>query len=536
MAQFQILHPYSPDEWRPVTAEFSLAPHADQQYLWPSFAEAEAARQSILLRSPGATLRVALAGADTGDIDWQTRERLRFADHSYAPTPWHEEPWYQARHDEHFCHISSKQAGKIAFTENAAKGQQDRQLIMSPGRYLHRYFSEHLDNEAIEGWCARLSVQLEENALKITQDADEIEDVYVGGPSSCMAHRADHFSSPCHPVRVYAGPDIALAYIGARDDAKARCIVWPGRNIYTNVYGDVSRLTLLLEQAGYVAGSLDGARIQRIEHGDYYVAPYIDQGDNFEDDGEYLIIGQGRISSSATTGLANIPWYCPNCDSDTDPHDSVHSIDGDEEQWCRDCFYNQTTYCDYNQRHYSDSENFIMVQTDHGSSNVLEDDAEDFGAVYVADRQEWWDKDCCRRCDGSGEWFHRDDLTDYHDEWLCDDALPEPIDDDDPAMVNAHVLTRLRFLADMAAIHALVARWERVGEGARAMRLQRERDEAARRTRLATSPASNAATQDAPTPDISSAASHARDQLLSIIPATTPAVPSSHAGARSHDL
>jgi hypothetical protein len=521
MAQFQILHPYSPDEWRPVTVEFIFAPHADQQYVWHSFAEADAARQAMLRRAPGATLRVALAGEDNGDIDWQTREKLRFAAQTYAHTPWHEEPWYQARHEEHFCHISAKQAGKIAFTENAAKGQLDRQLIMSPGRYLHRYFSDQLHNEAIERWCARLSVQLQEDALKITQDADEIEDVYIGGPSSCMAYRAEHFSGPCHPVRTYAGPDTALAYIGARDDAKARCVIWPDRNIYTTVYGDVSRLTLLLEEAGYVSGSLNGARIQRIEHGGCYVAPYIDDSDNLDDDGAYLIIGHGRISSSATTGLANIPWYCPNCDSETDPHEMVHSIDGDEEEWCSDCFYNQTTYCDYNQRHYSDRENFITVRTNHGSSNVLEDDADDFGAVYIADREEWWDSECCRRCDGSNDWYHADDLTEYHGEWLCDDALPEPADDDDPAAANAHVLTRLGFFADMAAIHALVAQWERAGEGARAKRLQREREEAARRASTAVQPEA----------DPIARSTQLRSDMLPFVVMAAPAQPSSHAGA-----
>ncbi|SEK02187.1 hypothetical protein SAMN05518849_12831 [Sphingobium sp. AP50] len=531
MAQFQILHPLSQDDWRPVTAEFVFAPHADQQYIWPSFAEAEAARQSILRRMPTIALRVALAGTDPGDIDWQTREQLRFADATYTPTPWHEEPWYRARHEEHFCHISTKQAGKIAFTENAAKGALDRQLIMSPGRYLHRYFSEHLDNEAIEGWCARLSVQLQENTLTITQDADEIEEVYVGGPTSCMAHRADHFSSPCHPVRAYAGPDTALAYIGPRDDAKARCIIWPERSIYTSVYGDVSRLTLLLEEAGFVSGSLNGARIQRIPHGDHFVVPYIDHGDNLEDDGEHLIIGHGRISSGATTGLADVPWYCENCDNEAEPCETVQFPDGDEQEWCSDCFHNQTTYCDHNQRHYSDSEDFITVHANHGSSTILADDSDEFGAVYLSDRDEWWDRDCCRRCDASDEWYHADDLTEYHGEWLCDEELPEPFDDDDAAMRNAHIVTRLSFHADMAAIHSLVAKWEAAGEQARAVRLRRQREEAEHaRFRLASS-ASALSHQSAALPGDAPQASAVPEIILSVTAMALPSVASSHAGA-----
>src|SRR3546814_3514757 len=130
-------------------------------------------------------------------------------------------------------------------------GKIDRQLVMSPGRYLHRFFSAHLDNNAIEGWCARLSVRLEEDALKITQDDDEIEDVYVGGPGSCMAHYASEFDSFCHTTRVYARPDTAIAYTGPRADVRARRVVWPERKIYTSPSGDVSRLSSLHDNARY---------------------------------------------------------------------------------------------------------------------------------------------------------------------------------------------------------------------------------------------------------------------------------------------
>ncbi|WP_176593188.1 hypothetical protein [Sphingobium sp. EM0848] len=477
MAQFQILHPYSQTEWRPVTTEFIWAPRDDQQYLWPSFEEAETARQQLLSRAPNAQFRIALAGTEIGDIDWQIREKLRFADGTYSPTPWHDEPWYQVRHGEHFCHISKAHAGKIAYTENAAKGQVDRQLVISPGRYLNRFFSEHLDNNAIEAWCARLSVLLEEHALKITQDADEIEDVYVGGPNSCMAHEADHFESPCHPVRVYAGPDTALAYIGSREDATARCVVWPDRRIYTNIYGDVSRLRLLLEGAGYRSGELNGARIGRIPKGDYFVVPYIDQGGDLRDDGAYLIVGHGSISSCSTTGLADIPWYCPRCDCDGEPHETVHIADGSAEEWCYGCFNDHATFCDHNQRHYSDNESFIIVYSDGGSHTVLEEDVEDFDAVYLEYRDEWWDSDCCRQCDASGEWFHRDDLTEYHGEWLSEEHLPEPFDDDEDGLPNAHILTYRQFHDEMAAIQAEVAQWQAAGARARDERFRREQDE-----------------------------------------------------------
>jgi len=478
MAQFQILYPHSDAEWRPITIDTNLAPTGDQQYLWPSFEEAEAARQRLLIRSPDIALRVALAGSNTDDVDWQIREKLRFSDGTYSPTPWHDESWYQARHDEHFCHVSTEQAGKIAFTENDARGRGDRQLVMSPGRYLNRFFSETLDNEAIEGWCARLSVQLQEDALKITQDADEIEDVYVGGPGSCMSHDAGTFDSFCHPTRVYAGPDTALAYIGSRDDAKGRSIVWPDRKVYTSIYGDVSRLRLLLENAGYREGSLNGARIRRIEDDDSFVVPYIDAGDDLSDDGEFLIVGGGSITSESTNGLGRLSWYCPRCDEDASPHDEVWYSSGISEEWCYSCFRNHTTFCDHNERSYSDTETFITVYEYGSTHDVLEDDVENFGAVYLENRCEWWIGSLCRRCDASGDWFHVDDLVEYHGEWLSEDYLPEPFDDEDASQHNAHVLAHRQFIEEMAAIRAEIALWEASGEQARAGRLSRDEIEA----------------------------------------------------------
>src|SRR3546814_8126104 len=82
-------------------------------------------------------------------------------------------------------------------------------------------------------------------------------------------------------------------------------------------------------------------------------------------------------------------------------------------------------------RSYSDAETYITVLADGDEHDVLEDDVEAFGAVYLDDRGEWWIESCCRRCDASGQWFHADDLTEYHGEWLCADHLPEPFDDED---------------------------------------------------------------------------------------------------------
>src|SRR3546814_19900009 len=87
MAQFQILCPHSEAEWRPITIEFIFAPTGDQQYLWPSFEEAAAARKQLPLPAPAVQLRTALAGADHAAVAWPVRHKLRFAAGRYAPPP-----------------------------------------------------------------------------------------------------------------------------------------------------------------------------------------------------------------------------------------------------------------------------------------------------------------------------------------------------------------------------------------------------------------------------------------------------------------
>ena len=119
------------------------------------------------------------------------------------------------------------------------------------------------------------------------------------------------------------------------------------------------------------------------------------------------------------------------------------------------------------------------------SDDVLDGYVEAFGAVYIEDRGEWWLAICCRQCDASGEWYHAADLTEYHGEWLCADYLPDPVDDDDPALANACVLARDWFLYEMSAIAIEVAKWQAAGERARNERLRREQ-EAAELLRLET--------------------------------------------------
>lgn len=442
MAQFQV-HYNDGDHVGPLDTagywaeRYSRSPST---YEWPTFEEAEQARRDLTARFPSLAnaLRVAIKGDFPADMDWRLREKLRFGDATHQPTPWHDAPWYQAKHEDHFCHLSKQQPGKVAFTENEAKGAADRQLIMSPGRYLNRYFSDVLDNCAIEGWCAKLSVQLKSDELKITQDADEIEDVYTlaraSGMSSCMSYSAGHFYGHCHPVRVYAGPDTALAYIGTREDARARTIVWPERKVYTRIYGgEHGKLRVLLEEAGYSSGALDGARVRRIEdqNSGGFIVPYIDSGGDLADAGDCLVIGRGSIESQNTSGVSGESWTCERCGEGTDEECSSY-IEDVEERWCERCICNYATSCDHDGNYYTTrSNNFVTVYARYGPEyTVLEDNADSFGAVYVDSRDEWWMVDCTFLCADCDQRFHTDDRAD-HEDGICENCAAARADADE---------------------------------------------------------------------------------------------------------
>lgn len=290
--------------------------------------------------------------------DWKEREQERFTRGDYEPVPWADADWYQPFAGEHFCHLSLKQPGKIAYTENAAKGEQDRQTIVGPGRYLTKFFKDKLTPSEIEELACRVSVDADACGMKITQDADEIEEVYVNGPSSCMS--GDDFST--HPARVYAGPDLALAYTGAIDDASGRAVVWPEKKLYSDIYGDCTRLKMLLTEAGYTYGRMVGARVRKIAADNGYVMPYVDGVHGAEVEGEFIRLGSGSLCTQNTCGATNGGPECANCGNIYDEDDGYY-IDEVEEVWCDSCAAD-TTRCEVTgERYRDDSNTFVEVHS-----------------------------------------------------------------------------------------------------------------------------------------------------------------------------
>ena len=192
------------------------------------------------------------------DDTWKARELARFASGQYTRLPWSELSWYgdalrsrPALHD-HFAHLSIENDAMIAYTVDADKGIADRQTRVKPGRYLAAFFSDFLSANEIRDIATAFDDQYGDKlALQFAETADDIEDVYTRGPSSCMSHSAGDYDSDCHPVRVYAAGDLQVAYIERNEEVTARAIVWPAKMVHSRIYGDETRLSSLLSSAGY---------------------------------------------------------------------------------------------------------------------------------------------------------------------------------------------------------------------------------------------------------------------------------------------
>jgi hypothetical protein len=255
-------------------------------------------------------------------------------------SPWGRMPWARAhvlRWVEHLPAPSETVPGLLSYYQSPEKRARNIRTPIKPGKYLKKFFADVLSEEQIHELALMWSNAYSLRKLNVTQDADEIEQVYRGAYNgSCMHFGNGEFSGPEHPARVYAGPDLGIAYIGDAEKADARCLVWPEKKIfYPKWYGDGPRLEAALLADGWKAADEDafqGARLRRIpvdEYEERFVAPYVDVSERLRDDGEYLIIDHhGGIDTRFTNGLSAPVLRCDDCGAGTDVDDSYATYDG----------------------------------------------------------------------------------------------------------------------------------------------------------------------------------------------------------------
>lgn len=320
---------------------------------------------------------------------WRTRERQRFDIGYYEPVPWSKETWHRERNLELFEHMSRKARGKISFTESEDKGARDIQAHgMRPGAFLTKYYGDILTASEIEKWankCAPLEV-------RFTQDADEIQAIYENGPNSCMSYDAKVYIGRVHPARVYAGPDLAVAYLGPLDKPTARAVVWPDRKVFDRVYGGgVGQLQGELVALGYKRKeqAFIGARVQRIEHGDGFIMPYVDRVSYASDRGDYILLDDnGDIETSRQDGLSyDIDEALPLCDLCRESIEDLTYIPSTGDYWCDDCVFNDATRCDYSDELYPNDD--VVKVHHHEHTHIALNNLERAGFVELENGGYW---------------------------------------------------------------------------------------------------------------------------------------------------
>jgi len=288
--------------------------------------------------------------------------------------------------------VSLKEGDSIPLIKYYANYQQalkDRRTFMRFGRYINKFYPDRYSSKELEGFSADYNKQFGAYTLLFARTSDEILQVYLNGPNSCMskhplqlnvssdettqlwhpgykggAHRYFQLDDEglLHPVKAYGDIgkplDLSVAYIQSNFDKEkivARCVCWEKEKIYNTVYGSSSndfRLVPALKKLGFTQSyaRFEGARLQRIPFKDNFVLPYLDLNNRYcRDDGEYIVIdSHGEINCESVNGLAIMDNdYCYSCE------DRVHSDDAYSDQngnlfciGCRDDCLTLCCWCD----------------------------------------------------------------------------------------------------------------------------------------------------------------------------------------------
>ncbi len=328
---------------------------------------------------------------------WREREAARANQGVYQAPVWQRETFWARRAPallDHFAHVAIDDPRMIAFTEDDAKGEADRQTRIKPGRYLKRYFSNVLDDKRIAylaEWFAggaRPPVNVS-GGLELARTSDEIVDVYASDVESCMAYEK------C--VRVYGAGDLAVAvWRDAEGEVAARCLCWPTRGVYGRVYPDVDEcdfacaLIQTMEARGWVHERVHdqgfgGARILMIRNAsDDYVMPYLDLGYGVDDHGDvWRMARDGEFTSEDTDGVLRVDqptWNCDRCGDGFHDGDDSHTIfrrvrasaPDDDGEYCTHCRDRHTFYCHGSETDFDDNVPSIQVDGERWARAVAE--------------------------------------------------------------------------------------------------------------------------------------------------------------------
>ena len=357
---------------------------------------------------------------------WQEREAKRLLDGTYKPVPLSDfASWCDVvdANPEHFVHMSRKQPGKVAYTENAQKGAGDVQTPIAFSEYLLHKCADVLCEEDMDRLCAHFDSMTGGFELRFVRTGAEMAELMTSIPSNGSGHATevsscmtgDVFGSRAHPYTVFGedthngvASDITLAVLMSGGVVKGRTLVWPARKIWTRMYGLQNPLRAALRAEGYTSeGIFAGATIKKIEgrHGTY-VMPYLDRANYVSDYGDRfkITLDGGMLCDSVNGYISATPEeeeeeendeaYCLNCEDYGPDEDStlVISALSRPHSWCLQCTERHAFYCHGARKYYA--------SYDHA---LVEIDNREYSETWLTEDQTRFNF-----CDESDSWFEGD--------------------------------------------------------------------------------------------------------------------------------
>jgi hypothetical protein len=332
----------------------------------------------------------------------------------------------------------SSDGKQIAYYQNEEKGYKGIATTGKIGKFLTRHFPTIKDT-IIRDIVAVYTVE-----ISIVDSMDEMLNVIINGPGSCMAN--DDF--PIHPYKVYDpvygwkmavrtssdGEITGRALIN--EDTFVRCYA---KSVSGNVYASGADNMLeswLLANGFKKINTWKNKKIKKIEHRCRIVAPYLDGNDDELDDcGEYFtIVPDGEYKCDSTGGFADDTnsCRCADCGCRMSEDDGHYISDWHDGSVCDDCIQEYTYIHEtrVNGRYKGGFyvPNCEAIETVEGESYPA-DCFTDYNIVELHDGR-YTELDNAVFDEDSGEYYHTDEIGDsieyceddncYHSEyWEC---------------------------------------------------------------------------------------------------------------------
>ncbi len=308
--------------------------------------------------------------------------------------------------------MSEKFPGRVAYARKIEDIPADRWTVAKVGGYIHRHFPE-IPGHIVESCVSRADVK---STLEFYTD-DEMVRIIQECNSSVSSCMTKHFRCG-HPYQVYSsrlGWKLAILRDGSGEIA-GRALI--NGQIFVRIYGraddggirgdEPGLRSILLAEGYFRADGWSGCRMEAIEGGDGYLAPYLDgHCSSASLSGDVWIISpDGDIDFSSTDG--SISDHSGQVQTDSgdwiDEDDSVTLHDGtivhvDDAALVGDDWYPSSE-----------------VVCDHGGENILRCDA-------VRIRGSWYstDDDLIVYCDQSERYILRSDSVEVDDGYVHED-------------------------------------------------------------------------------------------------------------------